>query len=223
MADSGAQAPGTGRASGRRLGRSTGDVPFWVHQVVDMLLGVLVMVEGARDGNHTAVLVGFGAALLLLSLLSDGALGAWSLIGRRTHRVVDVLLALAFAAAPLVFSISDALPIAVLEGAAIALLWLSIRTSWVKRPSAAQRGLGSRFRLREPAATAEAEPEQSETEVPAARRLGAVVGRVREDGARTAGRATGRVVGRARTEGPRAAGRAVGRVISRARSRRPPA
>src|SRR5258708_29746625 len=125
MTEGGAQRSGRGS-------RTPGDVPFWVHQTVDMLLALLVMIEGARDGTHTALLVGFGAALLLLSLLSDGALGAWTLIGRRLHRVVDLALAAAFAAAPLVLAIHSALPIAVLEGAALALLWLSFRTKWTK-------------------------------------------------------------------------------------------
>ena len=62
---------------------AAGAVPFWAHQLAEMLLGALLLIEGARTGQHTAVLVGLGGALLLLSLLSDGALGAWPWIGRR--------------------------------------------------------------------------------------------------------------------------------------------
>ena len=68
-------------------------MPFWAHQLAEMLLGGLLLIEGARTGQHTAVLVGMGGALLLLSLLSDGALGAWPWIGRRLHRVLDFVAA----------------------------------------------------------------------------------------------------------------------------------
>jgi len=193
MAEGGAQLSGPGR------GRHTrGDVPFWVHQAVDMLLALLVMIEGARDGTHTALLVTFGAALLLLSLVSDGALGAWALIGRRLHRIVDLAFAAAFAAAPLVFAIRGVLPIAVLEGAALALLWLSFRTKWTKLSPSIRRG-GGRLRFHTPNAPGHPNRAPGAGGVPVARRFGAVVGRVRGDGPRTAGRTVGRVLRRART------------------------
>ena len=190
--------------------RLRGDVPFWMHQVVEMLLGVLVMIEGARDGNHTAVVVSLGATLLLMSLLSDGALGAWTLIGRRLHRAFDALVVGAFAVAPLVFSISDALPIVVLEGAALALAWLWFRTQWVKR-AGTRRFFPTFNRHRMADATTEAVPatppadpaaDSAPAEIPVARRLGAVAGRMRDDGPRTAGRIVGRVMSRARSRRP---------------------
>ncbi len=110
-----------------------GTVPFWAHQLAEMLLGVLLLIEGARTGMHTAVLVGMGAALLLLSLCSDGALGAWPWIGRRLHRVLDLVAAGVLAASPLLLSLDAVLPIVILEAAAIGMVWLAVRTNWVAR------------------------------------------------------------------------------------------
>ena len=110
-----------------------GLVPFWAHQLAEMLLGGLLLVEGARTGEHTAVLVGLGSLLLLLALMSDGALGAWPWIGRRLHRVLDLVAAAALAVSPLVLSLDAVLPIVILEVAALGMLWLALRTNWTAR------------------------------------------------------------------------------------------
>ncbi len=110
-----------------------GLVPFWAHQLAEMLLGGLLLVEGARTGEHTAVLVGMGSLLLLLALMSDGALGAWPWIGRRLHRVLDLVAAAALAVSPLVLSLDAVLPVVILEVAALGMLWLALRTNWTVR------------------------------------------------------------------------------------------
>jgi hypothetical protein len=112
---------------------AAGTVPFWAHQLAEMLLGGLLLIEGARTGQHTAVLVGLGGALLVLSLMSDGALGAWPWIGRRLHRVLDFAAAAILATGPLLLSLSAPLAIVVLEAAALGMVWLALRTNWSPR------------------------------------------------------------------------------------------
>jgi hypothetical protein len=165
-----------------RDGPRAGAVPFWAHQVAEMLLGVLLMIEGARTGQHTAVLFSMGAALLVLSLCSDGALGAWPLIGRRAHRVVDVIAAAVLAVSPLVLSLEGVLAIVVLEGAALGMVWLAIRTNWTPKRRAAPRD-------RRPANVTPAPPPPPTAPPPTAppplaRRLGAAAGKARDDGPR---------------------------------------
>ena len=116
-----------------------GLVPFWAHQLAEMLLGGLLLVEGARTGQHTAVLVGMGGLLLLLALMSDGALGAWPWIGRRLHRVLDLVAAAALAVSPLVLSLDAFLAIVILEAAALGMLWLALRTNWAVRARRSSR------------------------------------------------------------------------------------
>ncbi|MDQ1431652.1 MAG: hypothetical protein QOF40_2254, partial [Actinomycetota bacterium] len=123
---------------------AAGAIPFWAHQLAEMLLGGLLLVEGARTGQHTAVLVGLGSALLLLSLSSDGALGAWPWIGRRVHRALDVVAAAVLAVSPLLLALSSALPIVILEAAAVGMVWLGLRTNWAPKPVRRGRGGAAR-------------------------------------------------------------------------------
>ena len=119
-----------------------GRVPFWIHQLVELLLGGLLLVEGARTGQHTAVLVSLGAVLLLLALCSDGALGAWPWLGRRAHRVLDLVAAAVLALSPLLLGLGHLLAIVVLEVAAVAMVWLALRTDWRTAAEVVEGGEG---------------------------------------------------------------------------------
>ncbi len=162
-----------------------GLVPFWAHQLAEMLLGGLLLVEGARTGQHTAVLVGMGSALLLLSLLSDGALGAWPRIGRRLHRILDFAAAAVLAVSPLVLGLDAVLAIVILEAAAVGMVWLALRTNWTPRRVKATSKAAPTPRA--PVAPSPAPP-------PLARKAGQAVAQARDD----VPRRLGRVVGRAR-------------------------
>jgi hypothetical protein len=116
-----------------------GPIPFWIHQLVELLLGILLLLQGAHTGEHTAVLVTLGALLLLLALCSDGPLSVWRWIGRRLHRVLDFVAAAVLALSPLVLSLDSALAIVVLEVAAAGMAWLGLRTNWRPRPVKSER------------------------------------------------------------------------------------
>ncbi len=172
---------------------TVGRVPFWLHQLVELLLGLLLLVEGARTGEHTVVLVSMGAVLLLLALCSDGALGAWPWIGRRIHRVLDLVVAVGLAVSPVLLDLDRVLAIVILETAALAMAWLAVRTDWRSRgraPKAAPKPAPKRTSAAEP----ERAPSAPADTTPLARKLGAAAGKVRDDGPR----ALGRWVGRAR-------------------------
>ena len=167
---------------------SAGRVPFWIHQLVELLLGGLLLVEGARTGEHTAVLVSLGAVLLLLALCSDGALGAWTWIGRRLHRVLDLVAAAVLALSPLLLGLDHLLAIVILEVAAAAMVWLALRTEWRTNPKRSSQ---------RPAAppTPAASPTSATPPTPAtplARKVGSAVGRARDDGPRQLGRLVGK-------------------------------
>jgi hypothetical protein len=167
-----------------------GRVPFWVHQVVELLLGILLLVQGARTGEHTAVLVTLGGLLLLLVLCSEGALSAWPVIGRRLHRVLDLVAVVVLAASPLALGLDHVLAIVILELAAGAMLWLALRTAW---PARAAPPPASAATPPEPerSATTSGSP-TSRPAVPLARRAGAAIGKARDDGPRQLGRLVGR-------------------------------
>jgi hypothetical protein len=171
---------------------TAGTVPFWAHQLAEMLVGGLLLVEGARTGQHTAVLVGMGSALLLLSLLSDGALGAWPRVGRKLHRVLDFAAAAVLAVSPLVLSLDGVLAIAILEVAALGMVWLALRTNWTPHRARTKPA---------PATPARAPSKPAVPAEPIARKLGAAVGKARDDGPRRLGRAVGKARNRLREAG----------------------
>ena len=180
-----------------------GLVPFWAHQLAEMLLGGLLLVEGARTGEHTAVLVGMGSLLLLLALMSDGALGAWPWIGRRLHRVLDLVAAAVLAVSPLVLSLDAVLPVVILEVAALghALAGAPHQLDGPRpplRPHPSGRAPGrspgpAPAPAPTPGSPAPSSPAPSSPAPPLARKLGTVAGKARDDGPRQLGRAVGRI------------------------------
>jgi uncharacterized membrane protein YhaH (DUF805 family) len=190
----------------------SGRVPFWIHQLVELLLGILLLVQGARTGEHTAVLVTLGGLLLLLALCSEGALAAWPWISRRVHHVLDFVAAAVLAIVPFFLGLDHVLPIVILEVAAAAMVWLALRTEWrppkKSRPekSRPERSKTARPKRAEPA-PAEAPPQPavpqpgppkapparpSAPAVPVARKVGGAVGKARDDGPRQLGRLVGK-------------------------------
>jgi hypothetical protein len=182
--------------AGERDRSPAGLVPFWAHQLAEMLLGLLLLLEGARTGEHTAVLVGMGGLLLLLALMSDGALGVWPWIGRRLHRVLDFAAAAALAVSPLVLSLDAVLGIVVLEVAALGMVWLALRTNWAVRARRSARPRPAPPAVAAAAAPSPAAPAPSSpvpSSPPVARKLGTAVGKARDDGPRQLGRVVGRI------------------------------
>ncbi len=216
-----------------------GDIPFWVHQVAEMLLGGLLLIEGARTGQHTAVLFAMGGALLLLSLTSDGALGAWPWIGRRVHRMLDFAAAAVLAVSPLLLAVDSALPVVILEAAALGMVWLAWQTNWSpkkpaptkpsKKPAAKH---GKTPQAGTPAKSApkagappnvpvpDPVPDQASQPVPAPESVPEQVPEQAPRPAPALAERVGGTVARATTDAPRRLGRAVGR--ARTWSKRPP-
>ena len=196
-----------------------GDIPFWVHQVAEMLLGGLLLIEGARTGQHTAVLFAMGGALLLLSLTSDGALGAWPWIGRRVHRLLDFAAAAVLAVSPLLLSVDSALPVVILEAAALGMVWLAWQTNWspkVSKPKPAKPAPAPA----KPAPKPEPASQSAPATAPAPETEPEAVPEQPPRPAPALAEKVGGTVARATTDAPRRLGRAVGR--ARTWSKRPP-
>jgi len=106
---------------------------FWAHQLVEYLLGLGAIAAGAQ--SETPLLPCLGGALLLLNAGStEGALGAFRLVPRRVHRLVDivlvgVLLAMAIFGGRRV----DANGRVVLVGVAFVLAYITWQTDYSKK------------------------------------------------------------------------------------------
>jgi hypothetical protein len=144
--------------------------------------------------------------LLLLSLTSDGALGAWPWIGRRLHRILDFAAAAILAVSPLLLSLRAVLPIVILEAAALGMVWLALRTNWAPKRTRTRAAPAPKPVTRTPQARpAPTPPAPAAAPAPApapplARQLGSVVGKAKTDGPRQLGRAVGRAKARAREQ-----------------------
>jgi hypothetical protein len=187
------------RAGDRAGARDHALVPFWAHQVAEILLAVVLLFEGARNDSHVAV-IATGALLLVFSLLSKGPVAAWPLLGRRAHRVGDFSVAAVLAVSPLVLGITDVLAIVLLEGASLVLVWLGVRTDFA----------AARRRARRPATTAsprQPPPSTPASPAPSAGSASSAPSKRSVPSVRSAGRSLGRM----RAGGPRAVGRALGK------------
>jgi hypothetical protein len=70
-----------------------GKRPFWMHQLVEYILGVALVASGAQSPTP-AVPALLGGLILLNAALTKGALGAFRAYGRKVHRVLDPVVIL---------------------------------------------------------------------------------------------------------------------------------
>ncbi|RLE25106.1 MAG: hypothetical protein DRJ50_03545 [Actinobacteria bacterium] len=74
--------------------------PFWMHQIVEYMIG-LVLIAAAVQQPKPAVPAVMGLLIILNAAITIGPAGAFSIIGRKLHRVLDVILMLVLAASTL--------------------------------------------------------------------------------------------------------------------------
>lgn len=73
--------------------------PFWMHQIVEYILGLALIATGLQ--SPTPLVPGvIGLLIILNAAITKGPVAAFRVINRKVHRVVDVgLIALTFVAA----------------------------------------------------------------------------------------------------------------------------
>ncbi|MEW6153615.1 MAG: hypothetical protein AB1673_06450 [Actinomycetota bacterium] len=166
-------------------------IGFWAHQLVEYLLGFMLLSLAIRLTGPAVVPTIVGGLLLVsLAASTDGPLGALRLVGRKLHRRLDVAVAVALAASPLVFGFGNVMLVAVAEGMALAMVVLVRRTTYFA-PSRRQRRAEAR---------AVGGADLADRAIDAATRA-----------ATARARAAGEVLGRVARDGPTRLGRFVGR------------
>ena len=173
-----------------------GRLAFGFHQGLEYGIGLYLVQFAARLREAgAAVCFVAGMAMVVLAALTHGPLGIGPL-PRALHRVADLLLITAVAAAPLLFHLGNDLgAVLLLEVLAAAMVVLVKATNYTRPPAPARPREGP--------------------EAPTAGR--AVIS---PETIRAGARATGMMAGKLKQEGPRAAGQLVGRHL--AKRRRPP-
>jgi len=74
--------------------------PFWIHQIVEYMIG-LVLIAAAVQQPEPAVPAVMGLLIILNAAITTGPLGAFRVISRRVHRVLDILVMAVLAASTL--------------------------------------------------------------------------------------------------------------------------
>ena len=67
--------------------------PFWTHQLVEYLVGI-GLISAAVQMPQPAVPAVLGLVIILNAAIAKGAAGAFRLAGKRTHKLLDVVVML---------------------------------------------------------------------------------------------------------------------------------
>lgn len=103
---------------------------FWIHQVVEYGLAIVVLSQGAQAGAPVPAGIAAGA-LVLLAVTAQAPLGAFRVVSRPVHRVLDIVVVVALVLVAVGFR--DELGtggLIVLGASAFALAVLVIRTDY---------------------------------------------------------------------------------------------
>ena len=109
-------------------------LPFWIHQVVEYLLGALLLTQAIQT-SRPLIPVLLGLAVILLAATADGPVAAFRIVPRPLHRVLDLVVLATIVVAGVVFR--DELGTAGLVFtvlAAAGLAGLVIRTDYRAKP-----------------------------------------------------------------------------------------
>ena len=84
-----------------RVVAATGKRSFWLHQIAEYVVGGALVGTGLQSPDPL-VPTALGALVVLNTMMADGPLGAFRVVGRRIHRVLDVVVVAIAVAACLV-------------------------------------------------------------------------------------------------------------------------
>jgi hypothetical protein len=127
-------------ADSKRSWRGDPSLMFWVHQLVEYLLGAMVVSQAVQSPQPALPLV-VGAIVFLMAATADGPLAVAKVVPRPLHQWLDLALALALGGVAVgLRSRFDGPSVVVTAIVAVSMLFLFLRTDYrpkpVKRPRA---------------------------------------------------------------------------------------
>jgi len=113
--------------------------PFWIHQLVEYLVGLALISASVQLPEPTLPAV-MGLVVLFNAAIARGPVGAFRLVGRKLHRVLDqlVVVLLLVAAAQPWFSV-DASGRLLIFAIAVIMAVVSFYTDYAERPTRKER------------------------------------------------------------------------------------
>lgn len=113
--------------------------PFWIHQVVEYMVGI-VLIAAAAQMPRPAVPALMGVIVLLNAAIAIGPAGAFRVVGHKMHRRLDlVVIALLVFAAFETWVAIDSTGRWLLAAMAFVLFFIWFHTDFEERPSRKQR------------------------------------------------------------------------------------
>lgn len=113
--------------------------PFWIHQVVEYIVGI-ALISAAAQMPRPAVPALLGLLVIINAAVAKGSAGAFRLVGRRLHRVLDLVVigVLVFFAVQPWVSVDSSSRL-LIGGVAFVMWFVWFYTDFVERPTRAQR------------------------------------------------------------------------------------
>lgn len=113
--------------------------PFWIHQVVEYIVGI-ALISAAAQMPRPAVPALLGLLVIINAAVAKGSAGAFRLVGRRLHRVLDLVVigVLVFFALQPWVSVDSSSRL-LIGGVAFVLWFVWFYTDFAERPTRAQR------------------------------------------------------------------------------------
>lgn len=104
---------------------------FWLHQLVEYAIAILLLVMSAQIGKPLVPIL-FGIALLLNAALADGAMSAFNLLSRGMHRLIDWAIIVGSLISAVIFDVGASGRLA-LVAVGFVLAVISLGTNFAKR------------------------------------------------------------------------------------------
>ena len=118
--------------------------PFWLHQVAEYLVGLVLVGAGVQSPDPLFPLLA-GGLIVLNAAVVTGPLGAFRLVSRTQHRIVDlVVIGIVALTAALPFLEIDAMSRVMMLGVAVVLGFVWFGTNFETRPVSARRRSAAR-------------------------------------------------------------------------------
>ncbi len=113
------------------LGRS-----FWLHQLVEYAIALALLMMSPQTAQPVLPVV-FAAAILINVATADGAMSAFKLFSRRSHRNIDWVIIAASVASPLVIDL-DSTGRLMMIGTGLVLAVIVLGTNFTKKGAPAR-------------------------------------------------------------------------------------
>jgi hypothetical protein len=116
-----------------------GKLPFWIHQLVEYTVAILIASEGARSGKPLVPMVG-AVVVLVNAAIADGPGAAFRWVPRKVHRVLDLVVATGLVLAGIVLrSQAGSVGQVILIGGGALLGALVLRSNYEPKPVKVRR------------------------------------------------------------------------------------